>query len=112
MMNLSARMPSVVSSSTLLSPGKRCYGKQDPWKSVVEDDRSRQPDKLSSTDDREKRRERTRREKKQDKMKKRDNIKRRDRMKKKRENEEKRKEGKDDFSKKKKFQDPQTRQMN
>ena len=49
MMNLSARMPSVVSSSTSLSPGKRCYGKQDPWRSVVADDRSGQPDKLSST---------------------------------------------------------------
>ena len=44
MMNLSARTPSVVSSSTSLSPGKRCYGKQDPWKSVVADD------KLFSTD--------------------------------------------------------------
>ena len=50
MMNLSARMPSVVSSSTSLSPGKRCYGKQDPWRSVVADDRSGQPDELSSTD--------------------------------------------------------------
>ena len=48
MMNLSARMPSVVSSSTSLSPGKRCYGNQDPWRSVVADDRSGQPDKLSS----------------------------------------------------------------
>ena len=35
MMNLSARMPSVVSSSTLSSRGKRCYGNQDPWRSVV-----------------------------------------------------------------------------
>ena len=50
MMNLSARTPSVVSSSTSLSPGKRCYGRQDPWRSVVADDRSGQPDKLSSTD--------------------------------------------------------------
>ena len=49
MMNLSARMPSVVSSSTSLSPVKRCYGKQDPGKSVVVDDRSGQPDKFSST---------------------------------------------------------------
>ena len=49
MMNLSARMPSVVSSSTSSSPGKRCYGHQDPWRSVVAgDDRSGQPDKLSS----------------------------------------------------------------
>ena len=48
MMNLSASMPSVVSSSTSSSPGKRCYGNQDPWRSVVADDRSGQPDKLSS----------------------------------------------------------------
>ena len=48
MMNLSARMPSVVSSSTSSSPGKRRYGNQDPWRSVVADDRSGQPDKLSS----------------------------------------------------------------
>ena len=48
MMNLSARMPSVVSSSTSSSPVKICYGKQDPWRSVVADDRSGQPDKLSS----------------------------------------------------------------
>ena len=48
MMNLSARTPSVVSSSTSSSPGKRCYGSQDPWRSVVADDRSGQPDKLSS----------------------------------------------------------------
>ena len=48
MMNLTARMPSVVSSSTSSSPGKRYYGNQDPWKSVVVDDRSGQPDKLSS----------------------------------------------------------------
>ena len=47
MMNLSASMPSVVSSSS--SPGRRCYGNQDPWRSVVADDRSGQPDKLSST---------------------------------------------------------------
>ena len=54
MMNLTARMPSVVSSSTSSSPVKRYYGKQDPWKSVVADDRSGQPDKetesFSSTD--------------------------------------------------------------
>ena len=50
MMNLIARTPSVVSSSTSLTPGKRYCGKQDPWKSVVADDRSGQPDRLSSTD--------------------------------------------------------------
>ena len=48
MMNLSARMPSVVSSSTSSSPGKTWYEYQDPGKSVVVDDQSRQPDKLSS----------------------------------------------------------------
>ena len=47
--NESQRMPSIVSPSTSLSPVKRCYGKQDPWRSVVADDRSGQPDKLSST---------------------------------------------------------------
>ena len=54
MMNLTARMPSVVSSSTSSNPGKRYYGKHDPWKSVVAEDRSGQPDKetesFSSTD--------------------------------------------------------------
>ena len=48
MMNLIARTPSVVSSSTSLSPGKRYYGKQDHWKSVVADDRSGQLDRPSS----------------------------------------------------------------
>ena len=47
MMNSTARMPSVVSSSTSSSLGKRWYGNQDPWKSVVVDDRSGQPDRLS-----------------------------------------------------------------
>ena len=44
MMNLTARMPSVVSSSTSSCPVKRLYGNQNSWKSVV-DDRSWQPDK-------------------------------------------------------------------
>ena len=35
MMNLTARMSSVVSSSTSVSPGKKHYGNQDPWKSVA-----------------------------------------------------------------------------
>ena len=39
-MNLTARMPTVVSSSTSSSPGRRWYGYQDPGKSVVVDDRS------------------------------------------------------------------------
>ena len=47
MMNLTARMPSVVSSSTSSNPGKTWYGYQDPGKSVVVDDRSGQPDRLS-----------------------------------------------------------------
>ena len=46
-MNLPARMPSVVSSSTSSSPGKTWYGYQDPVKSVVVDDRSGQPNRLS-----------------------------------------------------------------
>ena len=49
MMNLTARMPSVVSSSTSSSPVKTWYGYQDPGKSVVVDDRSGQPDRLSRT---------------------------------------------------------------
>ena len=50
MMNLVARTPSVVSSSTSVSPGKRYNGKQDPWKSVVAEDRAGQSDRFSSTD--------------------------------------------------------------
>ena len=45
MMNLTARMASVVSSPTSSSPGKRCHGSQDPWKSVVGEDRSGRPGK-------------------------------------------------------------------
>ena len=45
MMNLTARMPSIVSSSTSSNPGKRWYASQDPGKSVVEDDRSGKPDR-------------------------------------------------------------------
>ena len=48
MMNLTARMPSVVSSSTSSNPVKRWCGNQDFWKkSVVVDDRSGQPDRVS-----------------------------------------------------------------
>ena len=47
MMNLTARMPSVVSSSTSSNPVKTWYGYQDPGKSVVVDDRSGKPDRLS-----------------------------------------------------------------
>ena len=49
-MNLVARTPSFVPSSTSVSLEKRYYGKQDPWSSVVEKDRSGQPDSFSSTD--------------------------------------------------------------
>ena len=47
MMNLTARMPSFVSSSTSSSPVKRWYGYQDPGKSVASDDRSGKPEKPS-----------------------------------------------------------------
>ena len=47
MMNLTARMPSVVSSSTSVSPGKTWYGYQDLGKSVAVDDRSGKPEKTS-----------------------------------------------------------------
>ena len=50
MMNLTAKMPSVVSSSTSSNPGRTWHGYQDPWKSVAVDDRSGKPSKLSSTD--------------------------------------------------------------
>ena len=40
MMNLTARMPSVVSSSTSSNSGKKYYGNQDPCKSVAGEDRS------------------------------------------------------------------------
>ena len=43
----STRMPSVVSSSTSSSPGKSWYEYEDPGKSVVADDRSVKPDRLS-----------------------------------------------------------------
>ena len=43
MMNLTARMPSVVSSSTSSNPGMTSYGYQDPGKSVASDDRTVKP---------------------------------------------------------------------
>ena len=49
MMNLTARMPSIGSSSTSSNPGKTWYGYQVPGKSVVEDDRSGKLDRLSPT---------------------------------------------------------------
>ena len=36
MMSLIARVPSNVSSSTSVSPGKRSYGNQNPWGTVAE----------------------------------------------------------------------------
>ena len=47
MMNLTARMSSVVSSSTSSNPGRTSYGYQDPGKSVVGNDRSGKPEKTS-----------------------------------------------------------------
>ena len=47
MMNITARMPSVVSSSTSSNPGKRRYGYQDPGKSVAVDDRPGKPERRS-----------------------------------------------------------------
>ena len=47
MMNLTARMPSVVSSSASSNPGRTSYGYQDPGKSVAIDDRSGKPEKPS-----------------------------------------------------------------
>ena len=44
-MNLIARTPSFVSSSTSVSPVKRYYGNQDPWTSVAGEDRSGRPGK-------------------------------------------------------------------
>ena len=49
-MNLTARMPSVVSSSTSSSPGKTSYRYQDPVKSVASDDRSGKLEKPSRPD--------------------------------------------------------------
>ena len=46
-MNLTARMPSVVSSSTSANPGRTSYGYQDPGKSVAGDDRSGKPGRPS-----------------------------------------------------------------
>ena len=44
-MNLIARAPSHVSSSTSVSPGKRSYGSQDPWSSIAKKEkRSGRPD--------------------------------------------------------------------
>ena len=47
MMNLTARMASVVSSSTSSNPVRTWCGHQDPGESVAVDDRSGKPDRLS-----------------------------------------------------------------
>ena len=45
MMNLIARTPSFVSSSTSVGPEKRSYGSQDPWSSITKkEERSGRPD--------------------------------------------------------------------
>ena len=44
-MNLIAKTPSFVSSSTSVSPVKKHFGNQDPWRSVGGEDRSGRPDK-------------------------------------------------------------------
>ena len=49
-MNLTARMPSVVSSSTSLNLGRTSYGYQDPGKSVAGDDRSGKLERPSPPD--------------------------------------------------------------
>ena len=49
MMNLTARMPSVVSSSTSSNPGRTSYGYQDPERYVL-DDRTEQPVETSRSD--------------------------------------------------------------
>ena len=47
MMNLTARMPSVVSSSTSSKSERTSYGYQDLWRSVAGDDRSGKPERPS-----------------------------------------------------------------
>ena len=47
MMNLTARVPSVVSPSTSSNPGMTSYGYQDPGKSVASDDTSGKPENSS-----------------------------------------------------------------
>ena len=46
MINLTARMPSVVSSSTSSNTERTSYGYQDPEKSVAGDDRSGKPKRI------------------------------------------------------------------
>ena len=50
LMNLTSRMPSVVSSSASSNPERTWYGYQDPGESVAGDDRSVKPEKPSPRD--------------------------------------------------------------
>ena len=50
MLNLTARTPSVVSSSASSKPGRTSYGYQDPGKSVASDDRTGKPVQPSQSD--------------------------------------------------------------
>ena len=50
MMNLTTRMPSVVSSSASANPGMTSYGYQGPGKSVASDDRTEKPVQPSRPD--------------------------------------------------------------
>ena len=50
MMNLTARTPSVVSSSASSKPGTTLYGYQDPGKSASSDDRTEKPVQPSQPD--------------------------------------------------------------
>ena len=50
MMNLTARTPSFVSSSTSSNPGRTSYGYQDPERSVPSDDRTGKPVETSRSD--------------------------------------------------------------
>ena len=50
MINLTARTPSVVSSSALSNPGRTSYGYQDPGKSAPSDDRTEKPVQPSQPD--------------------------------------------------------------
>ena len=47
MINLVATTPSLVSSSTSVSPEKKYYGSQDPWSSIAKEDRSGRLDKCT-----------------------------------------------------------------
>ena len=52
MMNLIARAPSHVTSSTSVSPVKRSYGSQDPWSSIAKKEERPGRDPLSAATER------------------------------------------------------------